>query len=366
MRKNCAALLMVICLAAASGAQAQEVIFTGEKCPLNTVNSQDGVTQNGEAQNNGSQNEVLLDRVDILGLADGDKVAVHYTEEGEDVFAMTSLEDVMNKIPGLDVSAVPSVIDWTDLDTGSSGELTKAIQEAMVSKGLLKEDGADGQYGPGTAAAVSEFQIQNGLPANGKVDIFTYFMLVEEDSEPLTTEYPPVFNAEEKFASIYEHVENPDVLEAFKDSGWSFSYDPFDGHGELTRANGYHIGTWTDDSTQIDRLKMDVDLIVYVYQDEEGVVKLVPAFKVSSIGACRPYVEGIALKSGDDVSNLPVLVCEGKIEGTDLSETAIVPFTEVEYMDEGDHNILRIIGANRDYEMEFEVTGDIAVFQIDS
>lgn len=351
MKKNGAAMLMVFCLAAAPMVQAQEVTFTGEKCPLNIV----GTPEEGEVRN-----EVLLDQVDLLGVVTGNEIVVRYTEEGKDVYALVSLEDVMTKIPTLNLSDLPAVIDWADLGTGASGDVVKTIQEALAAKGFLEEGGADGQYGSGTAAAVSAFQEQNGLSATGTVDLYTYFALMEKEAEPMTVAYPPVFNAEDKFASIYDHVEDPNILEAFKDPAWAFNYDLFEGRGEITHGTGVHLGTWSDESTQIDRLQMDVDLIIYVYADEEGVINLVPAFKVSSIGSYRPYVEGIAVKGENEVTNLSVLACDGQIEGTQLSEVAIVPLTGDEDLEEGTRALLRIKGASRDYELEFDVSADVA------
>ena len=351
MKQNGAALLMVFCLAAAPVVQAQEVTFTGEKCPLNIVETPEA----GEVRD-----EILLDQVDLLGVVTGNEIVVRYTEEGKDVYALVSLEDVMTKIPTLNLSDLPAVIDWADLGTGTSGDVVKTIQEALAAKGFLEEGGADGQFGSGTAAAVSAFQEQNSLPATGTVDLYTYFALMEKEAEPMTVAYPPVFNAEDKFASIYDHVEEPGILETFKDPAWTFTYDPFEGRGEITRRGGVHLGTWSDESTQIDKLQMDADLIVYVYTDEEGVINLVPAFKVSSAGSYRPYVEGIAVKGEDEVTNLAVLACDGMIEGTQLSETAVVPLSGDEDLAEGTSALLRIKGAGRDYEIEFQVTADVA------
>ena len=327
-------------------AQAQEVSFTGEKCPLNIVQVRGG---DGE-----DRYEVELDSVDFLGTVDGNEVAVRFEQNGEVVYAMASLEDAMMKVPAVDFPSLPSVNGWNDVVAGSDGDMVKAIQQAFVDISVMGEDQVDGVYGEGTASVVSVFQADNKLQPSGSVDIYTWLLLQElkEMPDPITTAYPPVFDAKEKFSAIYDHVEDPEVLEAFSDPGWSFSYDPFEGQGELTLGEGVHVGTWSDESTQIDKLQMDVDLIVYVFSDEEGVVSLVPAFKVSSLGSYRPYVEGIALKTGNDVVNMPVLVCDGELEGTQLAETAIVPITEGFRID-GD-GLLLISGSSREYEIAFQ------------
>ena len=345
-------------------AQAQEVVFTGEKCPLNIVAVR-SVETNIEGETEGESTnddhfEVELESVDFLGTIDGNEVAVRYAEGENVVYALASLEDAMGKVPAVDFDSLPSVNDWTDIGVGSSGDAARSVQQAFVDISVMGEDQVDGMYGEGTAAIVSAFQADNKLQPTGTVDVYTWFVLQElkENPAPITTVYPPTYNAEEKFSSIYDHAADPDLLDAFTDIAWRFHYDPFEGSGEITLGEGIHIGSWSEDGPQIDKLQMDVDLTVYVFADEEGVVYLVPAFKVESVGSYRPYVESIDLKIGNDVAKLPILVCDGKVEGTELTETAIVPVSEVITGD----GLLRVKGASRDYEIAFTLNDDFSKF----
>ena len=338
-------------------AQAREVTFTGEKCPLNIVSVR------GNEEEADDRFEVEVESVDFLGTIDGNEAAVRYEQDGEVVYALASLEDAMGKVPSLDFSALPKVENWSDVGIGASGDMARAIQQAFVDISVMGEDQVDGIYGEGTAEVVSAFQADNKLQPTGKVDVYTWFLLRElkDAPTPITAAYPPVFDAKVKFSSIYDHVADPEMLESFTDPAWRLRYDPFEGMGELTLGEGVHVGTWSDESSQIDKLQMDVDLIVFVYADEEGVVSLVPAFKVSSVGSCRPYVESIAVKSGNEVTNMPVLFCDGAIDGTEMTETAIVPVTKAITGD----GVLRIKGSNREYEMEFKVGRDFSKFAVD-
>lgn len=54
------------------------------------------------------------------------------------------------------------------------------VQKRLEALGLaLGDAGVDGLFGPVTAAAVSEFQRQNGLPETGRMDLGTYALLLE-------------------------------------------------------------------------------------------------------------------------------------------------------------------------------------------
>lgn len=66
------------------------------------------------------------------------------------------------------------------------GSVTSDIQARLKALGFdlgsfgTNGDGVDGKYGKATAAAVKQFQEQNGLPPTGRVDMGTYAMLLEQ------------------------------------------------------------------------------------------------------------------------------------------------------------------------------------------
>ena len=51
---------------------------------------------------------------------------------------------------------------------------------AMLPTHWGMDGAADGQFGPGTAGAVTAFQQENGLPETGILDVFTFFCLEEK------------------------------------------------------------------------------------------------------------------------------------------------------------------------------------------
>ena len=67
-------------------------------------------------------------------------------------------------------AATPAVTALQGLSTGSTGEAVKALQEALISRGIDVKGGADGRFGPMTLAALNEFQRSAGLEVTSAVD----------------------------------------------------------------------------------------------------------------------------------------------------------------------------------------------------
>jgi len=63
-----------------------------------------------------------------------------------------------------------SITALQGLTTGSTGDSVKALQEALIAKGINVIGGADGRFGPKTLAAVNEFQRSVGLEVTNSVD----------------------------------------------------------------------------------------------------------------------------------------------------------------------------------------------------
>jgi peptidoglycan hydrolase-like protein with peptidoglycan-binding domain len=56
------------------------------------------------------------------------------------------------------------------MTTGARGDNVKVLQRALIAAGISVRGGADGVFGPMTAAALTSYQQANGLTANGIVD----------------------------------------------------------------------------------------------------------------------------------------------------------------------------------------------------
>ena len=98
---------------------------------------------------------------------------------------------------------------------------------------------------------------------------------------------------------------------------------------------------------------MLVKRIAYVYRNEAGEIEVVPAISVTSEGAYRPYVTSIILRSGVKTAELPLLSAVGGIEGTNVTEEAVVPLTEEAeaLLSEPEGVVLRIAGSSKNYDV---------------
>ena len=347
--KGLAILTMGVVLAFGSLAQAQEVKFTGEACPLQVT------TGEGEEE---KTEEKTVKSLQIFGLVEEGETSYAYVQLPGNVTGYVDAAELAEKIPALDMSALPSVSEWQDLTQGSSGEDVKAAQEALQKAGVLDGE-ADGMYGSGTAAAVSEWQTQENMEATGTVNLNTFFMLVggADETEPIETSYPPVYDPAEKFAAIYDSAADQSALDDYLDPSWKFSYDVFEGEGRITRNE--EIGTWEDETGRaIDRLSLTAGRLVYVQREDNGQVNLIPAFEISTTGAYRPYVQSILLRKGNQVAEMPALFARGSLDGTSVQENAIVPLTEeaqalLEDETAGKEAVLRIKGVSHSYDLTF-------------
>ena len=59
---------------------------------------------------------------------------------------------------------------YVGMTTGARGDNVKALQRALIAAGISVRGGADGVFGPLTAAALTSYQQANGLTANGVLD----------------------------------------------------------------------------------------------------------------------------------------------------------------------------------------------------
>ena len=374
-----AALGAVLAAAPAGTAMAQEVIFTGEPAPLTVYRSYAPSAEGEDAE--GTEIEVqdlhVLGGVSAGEDADlyaavmipnedmGDGEADEQTDEQTPAeagagempwitgFVLSS--EIMEKIPSLSFSELPTVTGWTDLGQGAGGDLVIAAQKELIDLGFL-EGTADGVYGSGTAGAVSAFQQENGLPATGVLDAVTYLYLDEQakDREPLETPYPPVYTVEDKFDDIVDDVEDASVLEAYVKPEWNYSFDAFEGEGLITE--GTVLGTYEDSSRPVDTISLTVSPVMKVKRLDTGMISVYPILQVKSIGAYRPYVSSIILKAGNAVCELGDAELSGALTGTQVEETAEIPVSP---------ESLEKLTGSEDAPLEIRVKGNSRTYDLD-
>jgi peptidoglycan hydrolase-like protein with peptidoglycan-binding domain len=83
--------------------------------------------------------------------------------------------------PSATADTVPTVV----AQRGDHSPTVTAIQKALIAAGITPAGGADGWYGPGTTAAVAEYQRRHGLPSTGIVERATATLLGVVPATPL-------------------------------------------------------------------------------------------------------------------------------------------------------------------------------------
>ena len=71
------------------------------------------------------------------------------------------------------------------LSSGSRGEKVEELQKRLQALGYYDGE-IDGQFGPGTKAAVVDFQKNNGLDTDGLAGAETLNLLYSQDAKPAT------------------------------------------------------------------------------------------------------------------------------------------------------------------------------------
>ncbi len=342
---------MVLSAGLSGAALAQEVVFSGkEKCTLTVLKG---------LEEDASSLHPSLESLNALGVVNESHLAIAYSR-GKTGYV--TLEEIAESIPSLNLDDLPSVTEWEDIRSGSSGDHVSTLQQALNDLGYL-DGGVDGAFGPGTEGAVKDFQKSQGLAQTGVVDAACWFEILEEADpnavklETLTAAYPPVVRLEDKFRAIANDVEDIETLRNFLDSKWVFTYDTFEGVGriELTR-DGLVLGQITEEGRAVDRMTIDVRMYVDVRRSEKNIVTVKPVIEVSSSGSRRPYVKGAILRHGYAVANLTKTLQEGTVEGMTSKEVTLLGLDEEAFdvvaENAGSEMVLRIQGMNKDYDLD--------------
>lgn len=65
---------------------------------------------------------------------------------------------------------------------GDRGDAVVAVQRALLARQVNVRGGADGVFGAATETAISTFQASQGLAATGRLDLVTYFVLIDDST----------------------------------------------------------------------------------------------------------------------------------------------------------------------------------------
>ena len=264
-------------------------------------------------------------------------------------------------VPLFDLGTLPTLGGWADLERGDAGDLIYHAQECLMGMGLLAGP-PDGKLGPNTSGALSAFQESYGLPVTGKLDLFSYLYLGElaGGAAVLELQYPPVVSAEDKFEDIIDELQDPKdaaLLEALIGPQWKFAYDVYEGEGLITE--GTVIGDYVNNSRPIDMLTISASAGMRVKRNDMGRIELYPVIVTESSGNFRPYVQKIFLRAGNSVCEMTDTKSDGSVSGTQVTETAYTPIPETapDVLEGNEDQALeiRVQGTGQDYDLTVHV-----------
>ena len=273
-------------------------------------------------------------------------------------FLYVSRDELESVLPDLDCSSLPQMEAMTAIGPGSGGDEVVMLQETLISLGMLS-GGADGDYGSGTAGAVSTFQAAHGLDATGTADIYTMMLITaihDGMDESVTVSAGGYDSPEEKFPEIAGKTDAD--LSKYMDNIWRFRFDAFEDAGTIDPS--VELGTFEVILPEIDRISGTASLKVQVQKDEaSGTYALTPAIVVETIGAYRPYMQGAYLTGSSNVK-LDGGTSTGGIQGASLLETGCIPLTEeaLSLLKSGEVSGIRLLGKNSEYDLSLAIDSD--------
>ena len=87
-----------------------------------------------------------------------------------DMIAPTKTDVPSTTVPTTENTPVKITLPTKPLTVGSEGDSVKTLQNALIQKGLLAPDSNTGFFGTKTKEALTKYQVQNKVTANGKLD----------------------------------------------------------------------------------------------------------------------------------------------------------------------------------------------------
>ena len=318
---------------------AMDVTISGEACPLNVYPSPDGTA---------ASEVTSVTELEVCGIVSG-----YVSVSIDGVPGYVNAVEFSEKLPAIPVGSLPDGTSYENITQGTNGDGAKKVQEQLISLGYLTGP-ADGQYGPGSAQAVTTFQTEHRMEGTGIADVNTQMMLDMltgglPDVMPVT--YPSIYSADDKFSSISGETDAD--LDKYTDGRWLFQYDSFKSFGTLNP--NIHIGIVQVETPDIDRISLDASLQVVITRNKKSRLIFRPCLVVESEGAYRPYLQSVTLTGGDGKT----VTCsggasDGGVEGAALTEFGYVPLSDdaMSLLAEGSVTAFRISGMNKDYDIQ--------------
>ena len=229
----------------------------------------------------------------------------------------SNLLQVAGAISDATLAALPTVNSYTTLEKGDKGDKVVKMQTGLKKAGYL-DGSADGDFGPGTERAVTNFQERMGLKATGVADAYTQMLIDSMAASEVSVDVKA--DPKMRFASIANKTDAD--LTVAVDQNLTLNYDDISGTGMISNNNSIQYSV--PSAADIDKCDFVVHFGLKINQGSDGVITIDPAMEVTSVSVRRPVIQEVTLKSGDERYTLPVTTLKSSISGVKSKELATI------------------------------------------
>ena len=300
--KGIIAMLMVLAMVlAGTCAMAMPVHYTDGTDTLAAVSEADGA----EASLN-------VQQFQLLGYDENGNYLI-FADQGFYAVAPEELAGVVALLDAEAVAQLGSVEGMEPVSRGTKSEAVRAFQAAMIAFGALNGV-ADGNFGPGTEAAVQAFQTSLGLEPTGVADGRLQLLAISM-AQPAQEIAVPM-SPEEMYAAISDRTDVD--MQVLYESGLLLDYDDMTGVGFIT--DGQELSFDVSGESDLDRYQLTARFGLLVKDREDGTVSIDPAVQVSCLCVRRPVLEEIIVKTGTKRGTAPIDDLSATLEGVNSLE----------------------------------------------
>ena len=301
MKRMIAMLMALAMLLAGTCALAMPVRYTDGTDTLAAVSEADGA-------------EVSLDvqQYQLLGYDENGNYLI-FADQGFYAVAPEELSGVVALLDAEATAQLGSVEGMEPVSRGTKNDAVQAFQAAMIAIGALNGV-ADGNFGPGTEAAVQAFQTAQGLEPTGIADGRLQLLAISMAQPAQEIEVP--MSPEEMYAAIADRTDVD--MQVLYESGLVLDYDDMTGVGFIT--DGQTLDFDVSGDSDLDRYQLTARFGLLVKDREDGTVSIEPAVQVSCLCVRRPVLESIIVKSGTKRGTATIDDLSATLEGVNSLE----------------------------------------------
>lgn len=300
--KGIIAMLMVLAMVlAGTCAMAMPVHYTDGTDTLAAVSEADG-----------AEVSLNVQQFQLLGYDENGNYLI-FADQGFYAVAPEELAGVVALLDAEAVAQLGSVEGMEPVSRGTKSGAVQAFQAAMIAFGALNGV-ADGNFGPGTEAAVQAFQTSLGLEPTGVADGRLQLLAISM-AQPAQEIAVPM-SPEEMYAAISDRTDVD--MQVLYESGLLFDYDDMTGVGFIT--DGQELSFDVSGESDLDRYQLTARFGLLVKDREDGTVSIDPAVQVSCLCVRRPVLEEIIVKSGTKRGTAPIDDLSATLEGVNSLE----------------------------------------------